>query len=56
VTSPGLGLRPQDAQMLCAHAQIVVHSAATVQFNEPLDVAVEVSAYLLCLGVMNLHH
>lgn len=42
VTSPGLGLSPADAEMLRAQVELTVHSAATVSFNEPLEVAVEV--------------
>uniref|UniRef100_K3X176 Phospholipid/glycerol acyltransferase domain-containing protein n=1 Tax=Globisporangium ultimum (strain ATCC 200006 / CBS 805.95 / DAOM BR144) TaxID=431595 RepID=K3X176_GLOUD len=49
VTLPGLGLNPLDAQLLQENVQIVIHSAATVQFNEPLEVAVEMN----CVGAMN---
>lgn len=49
VTLPGFGLSDADAQLVQQNAQIIIHSAATVQFNEPLEVAVEMN----CLGAMN---
>ncbi|TYZ62420.1 hypothetical protein PybrP1_008662 [[Pythium] brassicae (nom. inval.)] len=49
VTLPGLGLSAADARLVQQHAQIMVHSAATVQFNEPLEVAVEMN----CVGALH---
>ncbi|RLN86191.1 hypothetical protein BBJ28_00011380, partial [Nothophytophthora sp. Chile5] len=49
VTTPGLGLSAEDAQVLRACVQLAIHSAATVQFNEPLEVAVEMN----CLGALH---
>ncbi|KAL7684500.1 putative phospholipid/glycerol acyltransferase, Male sterility, NAD-binding protein [Plasmopara halstedii] len=49
ITTPDLGLSPQDAQLLQAQVQISIHSAATVQFDEPLEVAVEMN----CLGALH---
>lgn len=49
VTLPGLGLSAADAHLLQQQAQIMVHSAATVQFNEPLEVAVEMN----CIGALH---
>ncbi|XP_036340660.1 putative fatty acyl-CoA reductase CG5065 [Rhagoletis pomonella] len=38
------GLCPTDRTQLCAHVQIIFHSAATVRFNERLKVAARVNA------------
>jgi hypothetical protein len=48
VTSPMLGISKQDQQLLSQCVHITIHCAATVQFNESLDVAVEMN----CLGAM----
>ena len=37
---PDLGLSPADRTMLIHNVNIVFHVAATVRFNEPLNVAV----------------
>ncbi|POM78346.1 Fatty acyl-CoA reductase [Phytophthora palmivora] len=50
ITTPGLGLSAEDATLLRSCVQISIHSAATVQFNEPLEVAVEMN----CLGALNI--
>lgn len=50
VTEPQLGLSREDAQMIRSCAQITIHSAATVQFTEPLAVAVEMN----CVGAMTM--
>ncbi|RHY75602.1 hypothetical protein DYB34_010869, partial [Aphanomyces astaci] len=42
INSASLGMSAQDAQLLIDRVNVVVHSAASVSFNEPLDVAVEV--------------
>lgn len=49
MTLPGFGLSDADARLVQANAQIIIHSAATVQFNEPLEVAVAMN----CGGAMN---
>ncbi|EQC41099.1 hypothetical protein SDRG_02148 [Saprolegnia diclina VS20] len=41
-------MSPEDAALLIEKVNVVVHSAASVSFNEPLDVAVEMN----CLGAM----
>ncbi|XP_076235260.1 putative fatty acyl-CoA reductase CG5065 [Calliopsis andreniformis] len=43
VTLPNLGLSPEDRNMLTQRVNIVFHSAATVKFNEPLKVAVNLN-------------
>ncbi|ETW07168.1 hypothetical protein, variant 2 [Aphanomyces invadans] len=48
INSASLGMSRQDAQMLIDRVNVVVHSAASVSFNEPLDVAVEMNT----LGAM----
>lgn len=40
---PELGLHPEDKDMLIQRVNIVFHSAATVRFNEPLKVAVNLN-------------
>ncbi|XP_072758519.1 putative fatty acyl-CoA reductase CG5065 [Anoplolepis gracilipes] len=40
---PELGLEPEDKNMLTQQVNIVFHSAATVRFNEPLKVAVNLN-------------
>jgi len=42
VGTDGLGLSPQDAQVF-ASCDIIIHSAASVSFDSPLDSAVEVN-------------
>ena len=41
---PDLGLSPPDRIMLIENVNIVFHLAATVRFNEPLNVAVNINA------------
>ncbi|KAF0726769.1 hypothetical protein AaE_009573 [Aphanomyces astaci] len=48
INSASLGMSAQDAQLLIDRVNVVVHSAASVSFNEPLDVAVEMNT----LGAM----
>ncbi|XP_070154143.1 putative fatty acyl-CoA reductase CG5065 isoform X3 [Polyergus mexicanus] len=43
VGMPELGLQPEDKDMLIQRVNIVFHSAATVRFNEPLKVAVNLN-------------
>ncbi|XP_031827528.1 putative fatty acyl-CoA reductase CG5065 [Nomia melanderi] len=43
VTMPDLGLLPEDKQTLIRKVNIVFHSAATVRFDEPLKVAVNLN-------------
>ncbi|KAK1117620.1 hypothetical protein K0M31_015793 [Melipona bicolor] len=43
VNLPDLGLSPKDRIMLIENVNIVFHLAATVRFNEPLNVAVNVN-------------
>ncbi|GLE07792.1 hypothetical protein PINS_up018458 [Pythium insidiosum] len=45
-----LGLSDEDQRLLRENVQITIHSAATVQFNEPLEVAVEMN----CMGALNM--
>lgn len=40
---PELGLSPEDKAMLMQRVNIVFHSAATVRFDEPLKVAVNLN-------------
>ena len=40
---PDLGLSPEDKSMLMQRVNIVFHSAATVRFDEPLKVAVNLN-------------
>lgn len=43
VSMPGLGISPQDLQLLCDDVSIVFNSAATVRFDEDLKTAVELN-------------
>lgn len=43
VTLLNLGLSPEDRNMLIERVNIVFHSAATVRFDEPLKVAVNLN-------------
>ncbi|XP_011166600.1 putative fatty acyl-CoA reductase CG5065 isoform X2 [Solenopsis invicta] len=43
VGMPELGLQPADRDMLLQSVNIVFHSAATVRFNEPLKIAVNLN-------------
>ena len=43
VSLPDLGLSPADRTLLIESVNIVFHVAATVRFNEPLNVAVNVN-------------
>lgn len=36
LTLPDLGLKPKDRQLLVATVNVVIHSAATVKFDEPI--------------------
>ena len=47
VSLPDLGLSPADRTMLVENVNIVFHVAATVTFNEPLNVAVNVNTKVL---------
>lgn len=40
---PELGLQPEDKEMLIQRVNIVFHIAATVRFNEPLKIAVNLN-------------
>lgn len=40
LTLPDLGLKPKDRELLVATVNVVVHSAATVKFDEPIKNAV----------------
>ncbi|KAJ0402632.1 hypothetical protein ATCC90586_010871 [Pythium insidiosum] len=50
VTMASLGLSEDDQRLLRERVEITIHSAATVQFNEPLEVAVEMN----CMGALNM--
>lgn len=43
VSLSNLGLSPEDRKMLMERVNIVFHSAATVKFDEPLKVAVNMN-------------
>lgn len=49
ITAPKLGLSVEDAQLLRASVHISIHSAAAVQFDEPLEAALEMN----CHGALN---
>ncbi|RUS28863.1 male sterility protein-domain-containing protein [Jimgerdemannia flammicorona] len=48
--APGLGISPDDRAMLVAHVNIVIHCAATMDFNERLDLSLEINT----LGTLRL--
>ncbi|CAK9831533.1 Putative fatty acyl-CoA reductase CG5065 [Anthophora retusa] len=60
VSVPNLGLSQEDRNMLTQKVNIVFHSAATVKFNEPLKVAVNLNTkgtdrvIELCKNIKNL--
>lgn len=60
VSQPDLGLSEQDRLMLTQKVNIVFHGAATVKFNEPLKVAMNLNTrgtervIELCTGMINL--
>lgn len=43
ISLPEVGLSPEDKNMLIEKVNIVFHAAATVKFNEPLKVAVDLN-------------
>ena len=43
VSQPNLGLSPADRTLLIESVNIIFHVAATVRFNKPLNVAVNVN-------------
>ncbi|KAK3102570.1 hypothetical protein FSP39_012259 [Pinctada imbricata] len=43
ITSPDLGISEEDAKMLQDEIQVVFHSAATIRFDEPLRIAVNMN-------------
>ncbi|CAH0714670.1 unnamed protein product, partial [Brenthis ino] len=43
ISEPKLGLKPEDEQLLTDTVSIVFHMAATIKFNEPLEVAVNIN-------------
>ncbi|CAN7998456.1 unnamed protein product [Ixodes hexagonus] len=43
LTEPGLGLQPDDYELLTREVSVVFHSAATIKFNETLRHAVEMN-------------
>ncbi|KOX67597.1 hypothetical protein WN51_09035 [Melipona quadrifasciata] len=45
ISLPDLGLSQEDRIMLIENVNILFHAAATVRFNEPLNVAVGVTIY-----------
>ncbi|CAL7951758.1 unnamed protein product [Xylocopa violacea] len=60
VTLPNLGISPEDRMMLQQRVNIVFHSAATVRFDEPLKVAINMNTkgteriIEFCRGIKNL--
>jgi len=43
ILDPKFGLSPSDESILIEHCQIVFHSAATVRFQEPLRLAIQMN-------------
>ncbi|XP_075974080.1 putative fatty acyl-CoA reductase CG5065 [Anticarsia gemmatalis] len=43
ITLPNLGIKPEDENTLIDNVSVVIHSAATVKFNEPLPVAININ-------------
>lgn len=43
LTEPGLGISPSDREILINNVNIVYHSAATVRFDEPMKIAVNMN-------------
>lgn len=43
ITEPGLGLNQTDKEMVISAVSIVFHSAATVKFDEPLKVSIQMN-------------
>jgi fatty acyl-CoA reductase len=41
ISEDGLGISETDRQMLCDDISVIIHSAATINFNEPLKIAVK---------------
>lgn len=39
----GLGISPLDRQMLAEHVSVVIHSAASVRFDDPIKAAVKLN-------------
>ncbi|CAG0880196.1 unnamed protein product [Darwinula stevensoni] len=45
ITQPGLGLSPEDEQMLIDRVSVVFHAAATVKFDEALKMSVNMNVH-----------
>lgn len=45
ITRPGLGLQPRDFLALARRIDLVINSAASVNFREALDVALDINAF-----------
>ena len=45
ITQPGLGLSPEDEQMLIDKVSVVFHAAATVKFDEALKMSVNMNVH-----------
>ena len=43
ITLPGLGISPEDAAVLAEKVSVVIHSAATVKFDEPLKKSIKIN-------------
>ena len=43
ITLPELGISAEDQQLLCNEISIVIHSAATVKFDEQLKLSINVN-------------
>jgi len=43
VTLPELGISEQDRKLICEEVSLVIHSAATVKFDEKLKLALDVN-------------
>lgn len=47
IISPDLSMTEFDREKITENVNVVIHCAATLNYNERLDLAIEVSKYLL---------
>ena len=50
IIEPNLGLNAENKKMLCEKASVLIHSAASVRFTEPIHKAVDVNL----MGTINM--
>ncbi|CAG7731700.1 unnamed protein product [Allacma fusca] len=43
ITEPNLGISPENDLLLCEQVSVIIHSAATVKFEEPLKNAIKIN-------------